>query len=105
MLPPTGNDTAQIKSIASGECGLSLGNTYYYVRLLNSDDPADKAVTERVGVIFPNQDGRGTHVNISAAGVRRPVEEILGDSNHRWKRRVTVAAAGDGRALSQDEGR
>ncbi len=67
--PPTGNDTAQIKSIASGECGLSLGNTYYYVRLLNSDDPADKAVTERVGVIFPNQDGRGTHVNISAAGV------------------------------------
>ncbi len=67
--PPTGNDTAQIKAVASGECGLSLGNTYYYVRLLTSDDPADKAVADRVGVIFPNQDGRGTHVNISAAGV------------------------------------
>lgn len=67
--PPTGNDTAQIKAVASGECGLSLGNTYYFARLMASDKPEDKAVVERVGVIFPNQDGRGTHVNISAAGV------------------------------------
>lgn len=67
--PPTGNDTAQLQAIASGECGLALANTYYFVRLMQSDKPEDQAVVERVGVIFPNQDNRGTHVNISAAGV------------------------------------
>lgn len=67
--PPTGNDTAQIRALASGECGLALANTYYFVRLMTSDKPEDLAVVERVGVIFPNQADRGTHVNISAAGV------------------------------------
>jgi len=67
--PPTGNDTAQLRAIASGECGLALANTYYFVRLMNSDSPEDQAVVDRVGVIFPNQEDRGTHVNISAAGV------------------------------------
>ncbi len=42
---------------------------YYYVRLLHSDDEADREVARRVGVIFPNQDGRGTHINVGGAGV------------------------------------
>lgn len=66
---PEGNDTAQIRAVADGLCGVSLGNTYYFVRLLRSDDPADQAVVEKVGFVFPNQDDRGTHVNISGAGV------------------------------------
>lgn len=66
---PEGGDTDQILGIASGECDLAVGNHYYYARLLNSDDEADREVARSVGIIFPNQDGRGTHINIGGAGV------------------------------------
>ncbi|MFO7908699.1 MAG: Fe(3+) ABC transporter substrate-binding protein [Halomonas sp.] len=66
---PEGGDTDQIRGVASGECDLAVGNHYYYVRLLHSDDEADREVARSVGLIFPNQDGRGTHVNIGGAGV------------------------------------
>ncbi|HSH56877.1 MAG TPA: extracellular solute-binding protein, partial [Halomonas sp.] len=65
---PEGGDTDQIKGVASGECSLAVANHYYYVRLLHSDDEADREVARRVGVIFPNQDGRGTHINVGGAG-------------------------------------
>jgi iron(III) transport system substrate-binding protein len=68
---PQGNDTAQLKAVASGECGVTIANTYYLGRLMGSDDPADQAVVEALGVVFPNQDDRGAHVNISGAGVTR----------------------------------
>ena len=66
---PTGGDTDQIRSVAAGECGLAVANSYYFARLLKSDKADDKAVVERVGVVFPNQSGRGAHVNVSGAGV------------------------------------
>ncbi|ERS91858.1 Fe(3+) ABC transporter substrate-binding protein [Halomonas sp. PBN3] len=66
---PEGGDTDQIKGVASGECSLAVANHYYYVRLLHSEDEADREVARQVGVIFPNQDGRGTHVNVGGAGV------------------------------------
>jgi iron(III) transport system substrate-binding protein len=66
---PKGGDTDQIKAVAAGECQLAVANTYYYVRLLKSSRPDERAVAEKVGVIFPNQANRGTHVNISGAGV------------------------------------
>lgn len=66
---PEGGDTDQIKAVAAGLCDFAVANHYYYVRLMTSDDPADKAVAEKVGVIFPNQGDRGTHVNISGAGM------------------------------------
>lgn len=66
---PEGNDTAQIRAAAVGECPVAIVNTYYVGRLLGSDDPEDVAVGEAVGIVFPNQDDRGTHVNISGAGV------------------------------------
>ena len=68
---PQGNDTAQLRAVASGECGISIANTYYLGRLMGSDDPADRAVVETLQVVFPNQEDRGTHVNISGAGVVR----------------------------------
>jgi iron(III) transport system substrate-binding protein len=68
---PKGGDTDQIRAVAAGECDLAIGNTYYFVRLMKSDKPEDKAVVERVGVIFPNQSNRGTHINISGAGVAK----------------------------------
>jgi iron(III) transport system substrate-binding protein len=66
---PKGGDTDQLKSVASGECQVAIANTYYYARLARSAKPDDKAIVEKVGVIFPNQAGRGTHVNVSGAGV------------------------------------
>ncbi|MEM7430740.1 MAG: extracellular solute-binding protein [Pseudomonadota bacterium] len=67
--PPQSNDTGQIRAVASGECGIAVVNTYYLARLASSEDAADQAVAAAVGVIFPNQDSNGTHVNISGAGV------------------------------------
>ena len=66
---PQGGDTDQIKAVAAGECDLAVGNHYYYARLLNSDDVADREVARKVGIIFPNQSGRGVHANIGGAGV------------------------------------
>lgn len=66
---PKGGDTDQIKAVAAGECEIALANSYYFVRLVKSSKEADKKVVAKVGAIFPNQEGRGTHVNISGAGV------------------------------------
>ncbi|MCP1673461.1 iron(III) transport system substrate-binding protein [Natronocella acetinitrilica] len=66
---PQGGDTDQIRGVAAGECEISVANHYYYVRLAVSDDPADREVADRVGIIFPNQDDRGIHVNVGGAGV------------------------------------
>jgi iron(III) transport system substrate-binding protein len=67
--PPEGGDTDQIKALAAGVGDLAVSNTYYLARLGASDKPEDRAVFEKVGVIFPNQGDRGTHVNITGAGV------------------------------------
>ncbi|MDB9526084.1 Fe(3+) ABC transporter substrate-binding protein [Oscillatoria sp. CS-180] len=67
--PPEGNDTAQIKAVAAGLGDVAIANSYYLVRLGKSDDPADQEVFSKVGAFFPNQSGRGTHVNISGAGM------------------------------------
>jgi iron(III) transport system substrate-binding protein len=67
--PPQGGDIDQIKGVAAGVCGAAITNTYYYLRLLRSADAADKAVADKVALVFPDQDGVGTHVNISGAGV------------------------------------
>ncbi|TGN39381.1 Fe(3+) ABC transporter substrate-binding protein [Marinobacter confluentis] len=66
---PQGGDTDQIRAVAAGECNLAVGNHYYYARLLNSDDEADREVARKVGIIFPNQAERGVHANIGGAGV------------------------------------
>lgn len=67
--PPQGGDTDQIRAVAAGECGIGVANSYYYARLLSSDKEEDRAAARAVGVVFPNQNGRGTHVNISGGGV------------------------------------
>ncbi len=66
---PQGNDTAQIKAVASGECDIAVVNTYYLARFAGSDEAESKKIFDSLGVVFPDQDGRGTHVNISGAGV------------------------------------
>ena len=68
---PKGGDTDQIKAVASGECGIAVTNTYYLARLMRSTIPADKTVVDRVGVVFPNQQSWGTHVNVAGGAVAR----------------------------------
>jgi iron(III) transport system substrate-binding protein len=68
---PKGGDTDQIKAVASGECGVAITNTYYIARLVKSGKPDEKAVMEKVKVVFPNQGTSGTHVNIAGAAVAR----------------------------------
>ncbi len=68
---PEGNDTSQIEAVAAGLCRLSIVNSYYLARFIGADDAKMKAIGARVGVIFPNQNSTGTHVNISGAGIAR----------------------------------
>ncbi len=65
--PPQGNDTANIEAVASGECGISVVNTYYLARFAGDEEKA--GLLDEIGVIFPNQDSTGTHINVSGAGL------------------------------------
>jgi len=68
---PKGGDTDQIKAVASGECAIALTNSYYLARLMRSEKPEDKAVVEKIEVVFPNQQSWGTHVNIAGGALAR----------------------------------
>ncbi|MGK7890848.1 MAG: Fe(3+) ABC transporter substrate-binding protein [Leptolyngbyaceae cyanobacterium] len=66
---PEGGDTDQIRAVAAGQCDVAIANHYYWARLAKSDDAADQEVVSKTAVFFPNQEDRGTHINISGAGV------------------------------------
>lgn len=66
---PQGADTDQIKAVGAGEAQATLVNHYYYLRMVQSEDPADRQTIAATGLIFPDQNGAGTHVNISGGGV------------------------------------
>jgi iron(III) transport system substrate-binding protein len=68
---PRGGDTDQIKAVATGECGVALTNTYYLVRMMRSEAAADKDSVAKIGMIWPDQQTWGTHVNVSGGGVMR----------------------------------
>jgi iron(III) transport system substrate-binding protein len=69
--PPKGGDTDQIKAVASGECDIAVTNSYYLARMMRSNKPEDIAVVNKVGVVFPNQDSWGTHMNIAGGAVAK----------------------------------
>ncbi|MDT4819642.1 Iron uptake protein A1 [compost metagenome] len=66
---PKGGDTDQLKAVAAGECDVAISNTYYIARLLKSTKPEDKAVADKLGVVWPNQKSQGVHMNISGGGM------------------------------------
>ena len=68
---PKGGDTDQIKAVASGECEIAVTNSYYLARLMRSSKPEDVAVANKVGVVFPNQQSWGTHMNIAGGAVAK----------------------------------
>ncbi|OUS00649.1 Fe(3+) ABC transporter substrate-binding protein [Gammaproteobacteria bacterium 42_54_T18] len=67
--PPKGGDRDQIKAAAAGQCDIAVANTYYFGKMLAGGDASQKSAAEKLAIFWPNQDGRGTHVNISGAGV------------------------------------
>lgn len=69
--PPQGNDRDQIKAVAAGVADIAVVNTYYLGLLETSSNEAEQQVAREVEVFFPNQDGRGAHINVSGAGVTR----------------------------------
>lgn len=66
---PQGGDRDQIKAIAEGVCDVSIGNSYYYGNMLQDEN--QRAAAEKVRLVFPNADGRGTHVNISGISMTK----------------------------------
>ena len=71
--PPQGGDRDQFRAIPAGQCRLAISNTYYLGLMAVSPRAEERAVVERIGVLFLNQapGDRGQHVNISGAGVVR----------------------------------
>jgi iron(III) transport system substrate-binding protein len=68
---PKGSDRDQVKAVASGEGDLAIVNTYYIGLMLNDENPEETKAAEQVGIFFPNQEGRGTHINISGVGLTK----------------------------------
>ena len=67
---PKGNDRAQILAVAAGEADLAIANTYYYALMLSGQKGKEqKEAAKKVTPYFPNQNDRGTHINISGVGI------------------------------------
>lgn len=96
--PPRGGDRDQIKAVASGQCDIAIANTYYLGHMLASTDEAEQSAAEKLAIFWPNQDGRGTHVNVSGAAVTRSarnreeavrlIEFLSTDSAQTWYAQV-----------------
>lgn len=91
---PNGGDRDQIKAVASGQCDIAIANSYYYAQMLYGGDAEQKAAANKVKIFFPNQADRGTHINISGAGVTasaknkenaiKLMEYMVLDDAQRW---------------------
>jgi iron(III) transport system substrate-binding protein len=68
---PEGGDSDQLKGLVSGECDIAVTNTYYFFRALGTEQEGIFEGADNIGIVFPNQETTGTHVNIAAAGVAR----------------------------------
>jgi iron(III) transport system substrate-binding protein len=71
---PQGNDRAQVKAIKEGVCDLALGNTYYMGQM--KANPEQRPWADAVSIFFPNQESRGTHVNISGIAVAKSAKNL-----------------------------
>jgi len=68
---PAGGDRDQVKAVAAGLGDMAIVNSYYIGKMMESDDESDRKAVANIGLIFPNQNGRGTHINVSGAGVAK----------------------------------
>ena len=91
---PAGGDRDQIKAVAAGECDVAIANSYYLGHMLNSTDTSQRSAAEKVSLFWPNQKDRGTHINISGAGITTSSKNTLNaekliaflasDESQRW---------------------
>ncbi len=92
--PPQGGDRDQIKAVAAGQCDIAVVNSYYLGAMHTSADLKQRNAASKVGIFWPNQEGRGTHINISGAGVTTAaknkdnaillIEFLLKTDSQRW---------------------
>lgn len=68
---PKGGDRDQIKGAASGQCDIAIANTYYFGKMLTGKKADQKKAADAVAIFWPNQADRGTHINVSGAGVTK----------------------------------
>ncbi|MES9991202.1 MAG: Fe(3+) ABC transporter substrate-binding protein [Candidatus Thiodiazotropha sp.] len=69
--PPKGGDRDQIKAAAAGQCDIAIANTYYLAGMLTSKDQGQRDAAAKLAVFWPNQQGRGAHVNVSGAAITK----------------------------------
>jgi len=91
---PSGGDRDQLKAAAAGECDIAIANTYYLAQMIASKDAGEREAASRIAVFWPNQAGRGAHVNVSGAGVTaasknkddaiRLLEFLVTDESQQW---------------------
>lgn len=91
---PVGGDRDQVLAAATGQCDLAVLNTYYLAAMHGSDDGIHRDAAGKVAVFWPNQNGRGTHVNVSGIGLTaavrhrgnaiRLIEYLAGDEAQAW---------------------
>ena len=67
--PPEGGDTDQLRGLVSGECDLAVSNHYYFLRAFESDVDGLSDSVDGIGWVWPNQEGRGAHVNLATASL------------------------------------
>jgi len=69
---PAGNDRAQAKGVYSGECDLAVANHYYMALMItNEKKPEQKEWAKSVKLLWPNNEGRGVHVNLSGMALAK----------------------------------
>ena len=96
-IPPRGGDRDQIKAAAAGVCDLAIANTYYLGKMLTAKD-GQKEAAAKVKIFWPNQSDRGTHINVSGAGVTahaknkdnavKLLEHLLTKDSQKWYSQV-----------------
>jgi len=109
---PKGSDRDQVKAVASGEGDIAIVNTYYIGLMLNGESAEEKKAAESIQIVYPNQDNRGTHINISAVAMTKHApnrdnaikflefmsghhaQEILAQTNYEYPVNPEVPMAG-----------
>lgn len=92
--PPKGGDRDQILAAAAGQCDLAIANTYYLAGMVNAKETDQREAAAKVAVFWPNQAGRGVHVNVSGAALTQAaknkaeaiqlLEFMAGDEAQAW---------------------
>ncbi len=91
---PKGNDRAQVTAVATGECDIAIVNNYYIGNMVQSSKEAERDAVSQVDVFYPNQNDRGSHMNVSGIGItkhskntenaKKLIEFLISDQAQQW---------------------